>query len=44
MRIIVGNSDLTGATYWVAVKELKLSYCVGETILITMYTHYANSA
>ena len=25
---------------WVAVKELKLSYYIGETLLFTMYTHY----
>ena len=28
--------------YWVAVKELKLSYYIGETLLCTMYTHYGN--
>ena len=27
---------------WVAVKELKLSYYIGETLLFTMYTHYGN--
>ena len=27
---------------WVAVKELKLSYYFGETLLFTMYTHYGN--
>ena len=27
---------------WVAVKELKLSYCIGETPLFTTYTHYGN--
>ena len=27
---------------WVAVKELKLSYFLGETLLFTMYTHYGN--
>ena len=25
--------------YWVAVKELKLSYYIGETLLFTIYTH-----
>ena len=25
---------------WAAVKELKLSYYIGETILFTCYTHY----
>ena len=28
--------------YWVAVKELKLSYYIGETLLLTIYTHYGN--
>ena len=28
--------------YWVAVKELKLSYYIGETLLFTIYTHYGN--
>ena len=28
--------------FWVAVKELKLSYCIGETLLFTMYTDYGN--
>ena len=27
---------------WVAVKELKLSDYIGETLLITLYTHYGN--
>ena len=27
---------------WVAVKELKLSYYIGETLLLTIYTHYGN--
>ena len=27
---------------WVAVKELNLSYYIGGTILITIYTHYGN--
>ena len=25
---------------WVAVKELELSYSLGETLLFTIYTHY----
>ena len=25
---------------WVAVKELKLSYYIGETLSLTIYTHY----
>ena len=27
---------------WVAVKELKLSYYIGETLLFTIYSHYGN--
>ena len=27
---------------WVAVKEFKLSYYIGETLLFTIYTHYGN--
>ena len=27
---------------WVAVKELKLSYYIGETLLFTIYTHYGH--
>ena len=27
---------------WVAVKELKSSYYIGETLLFTTYTHYGN--
>ena len=27
---------------WVAVKELKLSYYIGGTLLFSMYTHYGN--
>ena len=27
---------------WGAVKELKLSYYIGETLLFTIYTHYGN--
>ena len=27
---------------WVAVKELRLSYYIGETLLFTIYTHHGN--
>ena len=27
---------------WVAGKELKLSYYIGEALLFTIYTHYGN--
>ena len=30
------------AVFWVAVKDLKLSYYIGETLLFTVYTHYGN--
>ena len=32
----------TSDNYWVAVKKLKLSYYIGETLLFTIYTHYGN--
>ena len=28
--------------YWVAVKELKLSYYIEETLLFTIFSHYGN--
>ena len=31
-----------GRRTWVAVKELQLSYDIGETLLFTIYTHYGN--
>ena len=34
--------SLRSQLVWVAVKALKFSYCIGETILITMYNHYGN--
>ena len=36
-----GNSKSLGL-FWVAVKELNLSYYIGETLLFTIYTHYGN--
>ena len=30
------------AINWVAVKELRISYYIGETLLFTIYTHYGN--
>ena len=33
---------ISTACSWVAVKELNLSYYIGGTILITIYTHYGN--
>ena len=35
-----GMAGLAG--FWVAVKELNLSYYIGETLLFTIYTHYGN--
>ena len=32
----------TQARNWVAVKELKLSYYIGQTLLFTIYTHHGN--
>ena len=29
---------------WVAVKELNSNYYIGETLLLTVYTHYGNLA
>ena len=31
-----------GYLFWVAVKELDLSYYIGETLLFTIYSHYGN--
>ena len=36
------NTDRGNKKDWVAVKELKLSYCIGETLLFTIYTHYGD--
>ena len=34
--------NLLSVFSWVAVKELKLSYYIGETLLFTIHTHYGN--
>ena len=34
--------ELVPLEFWVAVKELKLSYYIGETLLFTIHTHYGN--
>ena len=43
-----GDNDAVLMKYtsngWVAVKELKLNYYIGETLLITFYTHYGLSS
>ena len=36
------TANKSSAVVWVAVKELKLSYYLGETLLFTIYTHYGN--
>ena len=42
-RQIRGHASGTqGPLVWVAVKELKLSYYIEETLLFTTYTHYGN--
>ena len=35
--------DCLRSLVWVAVKELKLSYYIGETLLFTIDTRYGNS-
>ena len=40
--LILGYVQSDSQEYWVAVKELKLSYYIGETLLFTIYTHYGN--
>ena len=42
MMLLDYSKDGTLQVYWVAVKELKLSYYIAETLLFTMYTHYGN--
>ena len=36
------NPSLDSRIAWVAVKELNLSYYIGETLLFTISTHYGN--
>ena len=36
------DDDSAGGDDWVAVKELKLSYYIGEILLFTLYTHHGN--
>ena len=40
--IVRFDPDLVACRNWVAVKELKLNYYIGETLLFTIYTHYGN--
>ena len=43
LKLWVGGLGTSGARmYWVAVKKLKLSYYIGETLLFTIYTQYGN--
>ena len=39
--VVVAISNLSSVD-WIAVKEFKLSYYIGETLLFTIYTHYGN--
>ena len=39
----VWDLGTVGNLYWVAAKELNLSYYTGEIILSIMFTHYGNS-
>ena len=42
-RSNIGGAGVPALTvFWVAVKELNLSYYIGETLLFTIYTHYGN--
>ena len=34
-----GSKEFARKDYWVAVKELKLSYHIGETLLFTIYIY-----
>ena len=38
----IGTWTLWVGVIWVAVKGLKLSYYIGETLLFTVYNHYGN--
>ena len=40
--ILSTQGDRVARLFWVAVKELKFSYHIGETLLFTIYTHYGN--
>ena len=44
-RLCGQEASSSGAQFlndWVAVKELKLNYYIGETLLFTIYTLYGN--
>ena len=41
-QVLGAQLGLRSIFFWVAVKRLKLSYYIGETLLFTIYTHYAN--
>ena len=45
-RVSAGSANRNHGSTWVAVKELKLSYYIGETLIfnihIYIYTHYGN--
>ena len=41
-RANIQESEMFESVLWVAVKELNLSYYIGETLSLTVYTHYGN--
>ena len=41
-RLLDESRPTQASLTWVAVKELKLSYYIGETLLFTIDTHYGN--
>ena len=40
--MIQTNMEAKAHVTWVAVKELILSYYIGETLLFTIHTHWGN--
>ena len=42
LKLISQPNSQLGCINWVAVKELNLSYYIGETLLFTVYTQYGN--
>ena len=42
LTISSSNNRTPALIYLFAVKELDLSYSLGETLLVTIYTHYVN--
>ena len=40
--VLHGRWQMRKGLFWVAVKELELSYYIGETLLFAIYTHFGN--